>query len=213
MVDKESGNLLEDWETEAFFAFHHVNAFERDGEIFVDLLAYPDDSVIREHYMDALRSGKGPSATAELRRYRLRPDGSASQEKLADEPLELPRINYEAYNGRDYSYVYGIGRKGEVPEGWPDRLVKVNVRDGSAQIWREEDCYPGEPVFVPSPRRSSGGRGEDCGVVLSVVLDTASAISFLLVLDAVSFGEVARAYVPHHIPFGFHGQYFGEDRG
>jgi carotenoid cleavage dioxygenase-like enzyme len=47
-------------------------------------------------------------------------------------------------------------------------------------------------------------------VVLSVVLDAAAGTSFLLVLDAISFGEVARARVPHHIPFGFHGQYFGE---
>ncbi|MDQ5832550.1 MAG: carotenoid oxygenase family protein, partial [Actinomycetota bacterium] len=45
------------------------------------------------------------------------------------------------------------------------------------------------------------------GVVLSVVLDTAAARSFLLVLDAGSFEELARAEAPHHIPFGFHGQY------
>jgi beta,beta-carotene 9',10'-dioxygenase len=29
------------------------------------------------------------------------------------------------------------------------------------------------------------------------------------VLDAANFSELARAEVPHHIPFGFHGQYFG----
>jgi beta,beta-carotene 9',10'-dioxygenase len=47
-------------------------------------------------------------------------------------------------------------------------------------------------------------------VVLSVVLDVALESSFLLVLDAASFDEASRARVPHHIPFGFHGQYFGE---
>jgi beta,beta-carotene 9',10'-dioxygenase len=140
-----------------------------------------------------------------LRRYRLRPSNSASYEKLTEEPLELPRINYEANNGRDYSYVYGISQ-GRDQVGWPDRLVKVDVRDGSALVWREEGCYPGEPVFVPAPDE----RSEDSGVVLSVVLDAASETSFLLVLDAASFGEMARARVPHHIPFGFHGQYFGE---
>ncbi|MCA1731448.1 MAG: carotenoid oxygenase family protein [Actinobacteria bacterium] len=203
VVNKESGALVGSWETEAFFAFHHVNAFERDGEVLVDLLAYPDDAVIQDHYMDALRSKKGPTAAAELRRYRLRPGGSASHEALTGEPLELPRINYGVHNGRDYSYVYGIGQD-RAAESWPDRLVKVDVRDGSVRLWREEDCYPGEPVFVPSP----DVRSEDSGVVLSVVLDAASETSFLLVLDAASFVEVARARVPHHIPFGFHGQYF-----
>jgi hypothetical protein len=37
-------------------------------------------------------------------------------------------------------------------------------------------------------------------VVLSVVLDAAAGSSFLLVLDARSFGEVARAGVPSAVP-------------
>jgi len=204
VVNKESGVLVGSWETEAFFAFHHVNAFEKGGEIVVDLLAYPDDAVIQDHYMDTLQSNKAPTAAAELRRYRLRPGGSASHEVLTSEPLELPRINYDAHNGRDYSYVYGIGQN-KTTQGWPDRLVKVDVRDGSARTWREDGCYPGEPVFVSAPN----GQGEDSGVILSVVLDVAAGTSFLLVLDAGSFTEVARARVPHHIPFGFHGQHFG----
>ena len=57
---------------------------------------------------------------------------------------------------------------------------------------------------MPSPR----ARREDDGVALSVVLDTRRRRSFLLVLDARSFTEVARAEVPHHIPFGFHGELF-----
>jgi beta,beta-carotene 9',10'-dioxygenase len=56
-------------------------------------------------------------------------------------------------------------------------------------------------VFVPRP----GGVDEDDGVLLSVVLDAAARASFLLVLDARTLKEQARALVPHHIPFGFHG--------
>ncbi len=51
-------------------------------------------------------------------------------------------------------------------------------------------------------------RGEDDGVLLSVVLDGRTASSYLLVLDAATMTELGRARVPHHIPFGFHGQYF-----
>ncbi|TVP76588.1 MAG: carotenoid oxygenase family protein [Gemmatimonadales bacterium] len=52
-------------------------------------------------------------------------------------------------------------------------------------------------------------RAEDAGVVLSVVLDARSESSFLLVLDAASLEERARARVPHAVPLGFHGQFFG----
>jgi beta,beta-carotene 9',10'-dioxygenase len=45
-------------------------------------------------------------------------------------------------------------------------------------------------------------------VVLSVVLDANAGRSFLVILDARSFEEIARAEAPHHIPFGFHGQFF-----
>lgn len=207
VVRKGDGKLVRTCETEAFFAFHHVNAFEDGEDLIVDLLAYPDDAVIREHYMDALRSEKKPPSTAaQLRRYRLEPDSSASHEALAEDPIELPRINYGSRNGHDYSYVYGIGQDREEPEVWPDRLVKVDIRGGASRVWHEEHCYPGEPVFVPAP----GGEEEDAGVVLSVVLDANAGTSFLLVLDAASFAERARARVPHHIPFGFHGQYCEE---
>ena len=44
-------------------------------------------------------------------------------------------------------------------------------------------------------------------MLLSVVLDAAAERSFLLVLDARDLTELARAEAPHHIPFGFHGDF------
>ena len=64
-------------------------------------------------------------------------------------------------------------------------------------------------MFVATPEAAN----EDDGVILSVVLDAETARSFLLILDASSFREVARAGLPHHIPFGFHGNYFIATRG
>jgi beta,beta-carotene 9',10'-dioxygenase len=47
-------------------------------------------------------------------------------------------------------------------------------------------------------------------VLLSVVLDTGKERSFVLVLDAASLNQLARAAAPHAIPFHFHGNYFPE---
>ena len=69
--------------------------------------------------------------------------------------------------------------------------------------WSAPGCHPGEPIFVREPEAED----EDAGVVLSVVLDAAAGRSSLVVLDARSFEELARAEAPHHIPFGFHGQF------
>jgi beta,beta-carotene 9',10'-dioxygenase len=201
VFDRGSGELRGTYETDAFFCFHHVNAFERGGELVVDLCAYEDPAIIDALYLD--ESGtRGAIPPIELRRYTIDlAGGSVRSQPLTDGcSLELPRIDYGRRNTRDYAYAYFAGADG----GWIDRLVKVDVRDGSRSEWRAEGCYPGEPVFVREP----GTEAEDAGVVLSVVLDANAGRSFVLVLDAGSFEEIARAEAPHHIPFGFHGQYF-----
>jgi beta,beta-carotene 9',10'-dioxygenase len=200
VIDRASGELRGTYEADAFFCFHHVNAFERGDELVVDLCAYEDATIIDSLYLD--ESGpRGAIPPAELRRYTIDlAGGSVRSEPLTDGSLELPRIDYARRNTRDYSYAYFTG----ADTGWIDRLVKVGVRDGSRSEWRAKGCFPGEPIFVREP----GTEGEDAGVVLSVVLDASAGHSFLLVLDASSFEEIARADAPHHIPFGFHGQYF-----
>jgi beta,beta-carotene 9',10'-dioxygenase len=200
VIDRETGALRGTYETDAFFSFHHVNAFERGGELVVDLVAYEDASIIDSLYLDE-RGPRGAIPPAELRRYTIDLEGGGVRsEPLAEGSVELPRIDYGRRNTRDYRYAYFTGADG----GWLDRLVKVDVSDGSRSVWSEPGCYPGEPVFV---RRPDAG-DEDAGVVLSVVLDASAGRSFLLVLDAGGFEELARAEAPHHIPFGFHGQFF-----
>lgn len=211
VIDKRTGSVAATHEAEPFFCFHHVGAFERNDELIVDLLAYPDAGVIDEFYIEVLRDpGRdvGHAAVAGLRRYRLSfgtgNDRTVDYEPLCGEPMELPRRNEERCNTREYAYVYGIGLSRVA--AWSDQLVKADVERGSSKVWREENCYPGEPVFVATPDTGA----EDEGVVLSVVLDGGRGSSFLLVLDAGTFEEVARARVEHHIPFGFHGGYFGD---
>jgi beta,beta-carotene 9',10'-dioxygenase len=199
VFDRETGAHRGTYETDAFFCFHHVNAFERGGDLVIDLIAFEDNAIIDSLYLDQ----DGPVAVnppSELRRYTIGLEsGSVRSEPLAEGSVELPRIDYRRRNTHDYRFAYFTGMAGD----WLDRLVKVDVGQGEVASWSEDGCYPGEPIFVREP----GTEGEDDGVILSVVLDTRAGRSFLLVLDAQSFGELARAEAPHHIPFGFHGQY------
>ncbi len=200
LIDRESGEALGGFESEACFAFHHVNAYEEDEAVVVDLCAYPDAGIVEDLYLDRLRAGK-PVPGAELIRFRLdTSDRTVTRERLCEGGLELPRINYERCNARPYRYVWGndLG-----PGGWVEQIVKVDVSDGSRRSWSEPGAFPGEPVFVARP----GAEDEDDGVLLSVVLDSELGNSYLLVLDATDLDELARAVVPHHIPFGFHGQF------
>jgi carotenoid cleavage dioxygenase-like enzyme len=200
--DRATGARTRSWTTDPFFVFHTINAFEDGDDLVVDLCAHDDASIIELLELERLRSGTAHSSlAAHPVRLTLDAQGGVARRPLADVDLELPRINYRARNGLPYRYAYG-GSAGDA--AFLKRLVKIDVADGSHVIWDEPGAWAGEPVFVPRP----GAEIEDDGVILSVVLDTEAAASFLLVLDAATFEEIARARAPHHIPFGFHGQFF-----
>jgi len=201
VIEKDSGQVIRRAQASAHFAFHHVNAFEEGGDVVVDLVLHANSAVIDQLYLDRLRSANPSHLTGSLIRYRIGAGEIATGERLSEVPIELPRIDYSRRAGRPYRYIYGAGH--ETSGDFIDNLVKLDLNRGSALRWHEEGCYPGEPVFVATPDSDN----EDDGVILSVVLDVRKAASFLLILDAHSFRELARAEAPHHIPFGFHGNY------
>jgi beta,beta-carotene 9',10'-dioxygenase len=209
VMDKQDGRVVGRYKTDAFFTFHHINAFERGSELIVDLSAYPSPTIINDAYLEHLRGNTqqvDPISHSELRRYHIPLDASSpvTYEVLSDYDIELPTINYKRCNTHDYGVAYGIGSSKQHPEAFSNLLLRVDVRQRTTTVWSEENCYPGEPVLVEAP----DARAEDDGVILSVVLNAQKGNSFLLILDAHTFEEIGRAEVPHHIPFGFHGQYF-----
>jgi beta,beta-carotene 9',10'-dioxygenase len=200
LIDRQTGEQGPTFQTDPCFSFHHVNAFEQGDEVIVDLCAYPDAGIVEDFYLERLRAGR-PITPASLMRFRLDPaSGEVGQETLSDRDLELPRINYGACNERPYRYVWG---NGSGAGGWLAEIVKADTQERTTISWSQAGCYAGEPVFVAEP----GAQAEDAGVLLSVVLDARVERSFLLILDAAHLNELARAEVPHHIPFGFHGQF------
>jgi beta,beta-carotene 9',10'-dioxygenase len=202
VVDRATGETTGTYEGPTAFVFHHINAFDDGGELVLDLCAYEDASVIDALELAPMRAGTARIPTARPQRYRVPLAGGAVRvEDLADTDLELPRIDYRRRNGRPYRYAYGNSAVGGT---FLKRIVKIDVEDGSVRAWDADGCWAGEPIFVPRP----DGTAEDDGVILSVVLDAEAQRSALVILDAATFEEVARAEAPHVVPFGFHGQFF-----
>jgi carotenoid cleavage dioxygenase-like enzyme len=197
VIDRALGTKIKSYETEAFFCFHHVNAYEDNGAIIVDLVRYPDAQIVFGYPpLDQIRK---------LERFKMDLGSSViSQETIAETLLELPRIHYQEFNGLPYRYVYGVGFK--YPDSIEDNIpiIKIDVATGLKFEWKEPGTLAGEPVFIPRP----GGTGEDDGVLLSVVINELKKNSFLLVLDAKDFHEIARAEVSLLIPYGLHGMFF-----
>jgi carotenoid cleavage dioxygenase-like enzyme len=208
IFDKNTGAVVAQSEAEPFFAFHHINAFAHNGELIVDLAAYENAGIIEQLYLENLtRDAASVRVDSQVRRYRvpLANPGTPRFETVSEIGFELPRYDYPRYAGKPYRIVFGVGTRPDTND-FINQLVQLDLESGKARTWYQDDMYPGEPVFVPKPDRF----GANDGLILSVVLDAKQGRSFLLLLDAQSFEEQARAEVPQHIPFGFHGEFFGE---
>ena len=204
VLDRSTGEHVATASAPPAFVYHHANAFERDGEILVDLVAFDDDRAVTGLALSNLRSDEPDLPRGDLCRYAVPlSGGEAARTTLYRGPVEFPVINYRAVNGEPHRYVYLAETDGA--SSLPTDVTKVDVETGTVRRWRESGTHPGEPLFVPAPDAD----GEDDGVLLSVVLDPEADRSRLVCLDAGTLDEIGRAELPHRLPFGFHGQFYG----
>jgi len=232
VLDRDTGEHVRTVEAPPAFVYHHANAFERDDEIVVDAVAFADERAVTGLALENLRSAAPDLPAGDLVRWRLSlGDGDAEdatsddrprveRETLHEGPVEFPVVNYRAVGGTEHRYVY-LAETDPGSGSLPTDLTKVDVETGRVRRWRESGTHPGEPVFVPAPdagnedseaRGVPGSRTQsgDDGVLLTVLLEPAADRSTLVVLDAATLEERARAPLPHRLPYGFHGQFYGE---
>jgi len=151
VIDKESGRLVRTARSEAFFAFHHINAFEEGDDVLLDIVTRPDATIIDLLYLEKVRAELPIDPTGKLMRFRITPAKGVSSEPLTDVTLELPRFDYSHRAGVRYRFVYGASQASI--GHFFDCLVKVDLDQNRTESWREAGCYPGEPIFVAAPQR------------------------------------------------------------
>jgi carotenoid cleavage dioxygenase-like enzyme len=89
--------------------------------------------------------------------------------------------------------------KGKIPE-W---LSGNFISNGPTQ---KDSYYPGEAIFVARDNATA----EDDGVLLSIVYNANTGCSLLAIIDAITMQEIAEVYLPFHLPFGLHGNFYQE---
>jgi carotenoid cleavage dioxygenase-like enzyme len=195
IINRQSGVIEKTLQAEAFFMFHTVNAYEEDNTVILDIAAYKDAGVMKETQLEYLRNRTQASEnTSYFTRFTIDvPRGALTTTSNTKQSFEMPSFN-QAYAGRPYTYAYGANNDITC-------ISKINTKTMSIEhTWQANDCFVGEPTFVAAPNSTR----EDQGVLLSIILDTAKKQSFLVILDAQTLKELARAWTPHAIPFGFH---------
>merc|ERR550519_2633237 len=218
-VNLKTGETTSPMKTEAFYSTHHINAYEvTENEldtVVVDLVIPPWYALTNFTDKEAMLNTEDTGSMEnlfEIRRYQIDLTNeqvfSSSWENNAAEAqpyynqFDFPKVNPNYY-GRHYCYAYGQA----IVDVRRQYLVKKNVCDSTEdKIWYKEEHYSGEPIFIPNPDGSS----EDDGVLLVIVLDGATQLSYLLLLDGQSFETLAEARLETFIPMSIHGSWFDE---
>lgn len=186
------------------YVFHVMNAWDApDGRIVVDVIQFAAAPL----FPHADGGAADPAAErGYLARWTIDPAADTDMvavEILEDIPGEFPRCD-ERRAGLPYRYgVFSAG------------ITDIDAFDGL--VWRdlqagrhERYALPrgdgmSEAVFVP--RAPDAPEGD--GWLLAMAFRAAEGRTDLLVFDtsAVSAGPVATVKLPHHVPFGFHGNW------
>ncbi|KAG8184808.1 hypothetical protein JTE90_001505 [Oedothorax gibbosus] len=243
IIQRSNNQLLnKTYVTKSFFVFHHINAYEEDNHLVIDMCCYDKGDIVKTLYVKALEElflnqdkGAEPFVSS-ARRYvlplapgqpktadknlislsetqataYLQSDGSiyCNAEVLTGSEqwsLELPRINYEKFNGKKYRYFYAMGRNNTLARS---HLVKVDVVNKTCTSWSEEGAIPSEPVYIADPNAEKPE--EDAGIVLASLLyrNDETKVS-MVVLDARSMKEISRTTfsTKSSVPGDFHGTF------
>ncbi|XP_036934388.1 beta,beta-carotene 15,15'-dioxygenase [Acanthopagrus latus] len=226
LIDRRTGKEVETkYYTGSMVVYHHVNAYEDDGHVVFDVIAYKDKGLYDMFFLSKLNtnthddayskpgykrfalpihSDKGIAVGEDLVKLKYT-TASAVKEKegkllcqaeVLCEGFELPRINYD-FNGKKHRFVYGSGVE---DSALSQMVAKLDTETKERVYWSEENCWPSEPVFIPRPN----GESEDDGVVLATVVNPGKP-GFIVVLDGRTFKEVGRAYINAELQNGVHG--------
>lgn len=242
IVNKKTGKKLPvEYLAPHGFVFHFINCYEENDHVICDVVLFESGDILHAAYLEQINNKEYNATTlphAEYIRYVLPlnldgaecgtnlvniPGSSASallrvgkKEKIVDvipeTPFDgsyyfdLPTI-HPSYTSIKHQYVYGSTAM-ILPQR---RVMKFDLVNKSVVDWPCESTHiPGEPVFVPRPDATD----EDDGVVLCPVLaETTQNSSYLVILDAATFKEIARASVPAEMKMSFtsHG-FFGQNK-
>lgn len=186
VIDRRTGHVTTH-ETDPFFFFHIVQAFDDGDGVVMDLCAYKDASFLMAARTENIAAGW----RADTSLQRLRISTRVTREKLDPGPLELPAVDPRS----GHRVVFGATLE-SIRHG---SLRRLDLDSGRSRTFTRDDVVYGEPLFVAGP--------DDEGVILAVGHDLRRGTAELAVLDASGLDPLATARLPIPIPLGIHGTF------
>ena len=185
-------------ETESFFVYHFVNAYEQDHKIIVDFVHH--ETLILDPLLH--QGGRGPRLyRAEIDIYHL----TYQHYCLCEASLEFPTYALP-YTGQPYRYGYFAAKSSEKLDHF-DTVLKYDFIERSHQHFKlGHGVEIGEAIFVPEIDSTA----EDHGYLMLFVYHEEAGTSDFVLLDAQkpkAEKPMAIIKLGRRVPNGLHGSW------
>lgn len=214
VVDLKSLNVMT-LKYNPFFFFHHINAYEENNTIIVDICTFANKTTVSMFEMPILSDPKVRNSikfgygmirlVIDLETWTVKGQGFESSPKVPySSRIDFPIFN-EKYRYSKYCYVYGTSQKIDNINFNKYAIVKKDVCDPSGdKSWALDNNYPSETLFVATP----GGTREDDGILISHVFDGVLDETNLYIINATTMETISKSKLPTNIPVAIHGRFF-----
>ncbi len=210
VIPRQGNQPIRKLVTDSCFVFHHANAQEQDGQIWVDSICYEAfpsldvDQDYRDIDFNQIPAGQ-------LWRFSLNlQTEQVTRRCLTPRSTEFPTV-HPTVVGRPYRFLY-LGAAHQTQGNAPlQAILKLDLETAAQDCWSAApQGFVSEPVFVP--KGSAAATAEDQGWLLVLVYNATHHRSELVILDAaqLSQGPIACVRLRHHIPYGLHGSFTPE---
>lgn len=194
---------IERLETDVFFGFHHGNAWEKEGKIYLTTICADSFPQRDGEKMELEKMSFEEPIFGQLHQITLDLTSSAvTRQPLIERGCDFPSVHPQ-WVGQENRFLYLSVTQEATNHAPVQAIMKFDQSNNQYQMWSPgERSFAGEPVFVPR----QGTVEEDNGYLLSVVYDASIHRSYLVILDAKNLNTpIAKCYLTHHLPQGFHG--------
>jgi len=202
VVDKANLRIKRQYELPAAFAFHFGNAWEDfDGTIHFDASLYANVDVLDKLAMVMKGDCKGAKQVtrAKTALFTLYTNGAVTRNILQTNN-EFPRV-FDQLIGKKSDRIFHLS--GLDNALWSHQVCSLNMLSG------EEDMFDFGCDFLVEEHICIASNLNKGGYLLGTALHVPSQRTCLNVFlaDNISAGPAVRAWLPYHLPIGFHGNF------
>jgi carotenoid cleavage dioxygenase-like enzyme len=193
-------------EMDLSFAFHFMNAFDKDGVISVDACQFETAPLFPT--VDGKSTGKSEPFLTRWTIDMNDPMSRATFKRLDEFQSEFPQCD-PRYTGKAYRHGWYTSPDGQAKSTITENDSFFNVvghfdhKTGAVDRFSCGQAMTSEAIFVPKSATAAEGEG----YLLSVVTSFETRTSSLYIFNALKLadGPLAKVHLSHRVPAGFHG--------